>query len=90
VIVIEHDMRVAAVSDWIIDIGPGAGNEGGRVLEPERRGIFPSLQTAEPRPILSTTSAKTALSVATNEADNPIQVNGECFSPNLINHYTSS
>jgi excinuclease ABC subunit A len=32
VIVIEHDMRVAATSDWIIDIGPGAGDEGGRVL----------------------------------------------------------
>jgi excinuclease ABC subunit A len=32
VIVIEHDMRVAAASDWIIDIGPGAGDEGGRIL----------------------------------------------------------
>jgi excinuclease ABC subunit A len=32
VIVIEHDMRVAASSDWVIDIGPGAGDEGGRVV----------------------------------------------------------
>ena len=32
VIVIEHDMRVAAASDWIIDIGPGAGDEGGHIL----------------------------------------------------------
>ncbi len=32
VIVIEHDMRVAATSDWVIDIGPGAGDEGGRVV----------------------------------------------------------
>ncbi len=32
VIVVEHDMRVAAASDWIIDIGPGAGGEGGRVV----------------------------------------------------------
>ena len=32
VIVVEHDMRVAAASDWIIDIGPGAGDEGGRVV----------------------------------------------------------
>lgn len=31
VIVVEHDMRVVAGSDWIIDIGPGAGEEGGRV-----------------------------------------------------------
>jgi excinuclease ABC subunit A len=31
VIVIEHDMHVAAASDWIIDMGPGAGDEGGRI-----------------------------------------------------------
>jgi excinuclease ABC subunit A len=32
VIAVEHDMRVAAGSDWIMDIGPGAGDEGGRVV----------------------------------------------------------
>ncbi len=32
VIVVEHDMRVVAGSDWVIDIGPGAGDEGGRVV----------------------------------------------------------
>jgi excinuclease ABC subunit A len=32
VIVVEHDMDVVAASDWIIDIGPGAGEEGGRVV----------------------------------------------------------
>jgi excinuclease ABC subunit A len=32
VIVVEHDMRVVAASDWIIDIGPGAGSEGGNVV----------------------------------------------------------
>jgi len=32
VIVVEHDMRVVASSDWVIDIGPGAGEEGGRVV----------------------------------------------------------
>jgi excinuclease ABC subunit A len=31
VIVVEHDMQVAAISDWIIDMGPGAGDEGGRI-----------------------------------------------------------
>ncbi|MGY4375907.1 excinuclease UvrABC ATPase subunit [Bradyrhizobium sp. i1.3.6] len=25
-------MTVAAASDWIIDIGPGAGDEGGRIV----------------------------------------------------------
>jgi excinuclease ABC subunit A len=32
VIVVEHDLRVVAGSDWVIDIGPGAGDEGGRVV----------------------------------------------------------
>ena len=32
VIVVEHEMRVVADSDWVIDIGPGAGEEGGRVV----------------------------------------------------------
>ena len=32
VIVVEHDMRVVSGSDWVIDIGPGAGEEGGRVI----------------------------------------------------------
>lgn len=32
VIVVEHDMQIVAGSDWIIDIGPGAGDEGGKVV----------------------------------------------------------
>jgi excinuclease ABC subunit A len=32
VILVEHDMRVAAASDWVIDMGPGAGSEGGQVI----------------------------------------------------------
>jgi excinuclease ABC subunit A len=32
VLVVEHDMRVVAGSDWVIDIGPGAGDAGGRVV----------------------------------------------------------
>jgi len=32
VIVVEHDMRVVAGSDWVIDVGPGAGDEGGRIV----------------------------------------------------------
>jgi len=32
VIVVEHDMRIVAGSDWLLDIGPGAGEEGGRVV----------------------------------------------------------
>ncbi|RYZ53610.1 MAG: ATP-binding cassette domain-containing protein [Sphingobacteriales bacterium] len=32
VVIVEHDMDVIAQSDWIIDIGPGAGDEGGRIV----------------------------------------------------------
>jgi excinuclease ABC subunit A len=32
VIVAEHEMRVAAAADWIIDLGPGAGDEGGNIV----------------------------------------------------------
>lgn len=39
VVVVEHDMNMVASSDWVIDIGPGAGDEGGKVVvcgTPER------------------------------------------------------
>jgi excinuclease ABC subunit A len=32
VVLVEHEMRVAAASDWLIDIGPGAGEAGGRIV----------------------------------------------------------
>jgi excinuclease ABC subunit A len=32
VVLVEHDMRVVAACDWVIDMGPGAGAEGGRIV----------------------------------------------------------
>jgi excinuclease ABC subunit A len=32
VVLVEHDMHVVAASDWVIDIGPGAGDEGGKLV----------------------------------------------------------
>ncbi|MCZ2496545.1 excinuclease ABC subunit A [Xylophilus sp. Kf1] len=32
VVVVEHDMRVVTGCDWVLDVGPGAGDEGGHVV----------------------------------------------------------
>ncbi|MGW5680286.1 ATP-binding cassette domain-containing protein, partial [Streptomyces sp. NPDC003860] len=32
VVVVEHDMDVVADADWVVDLGPGGGEEGGRVV----------------------------------------------------------
>jgi excinuclease ABC subunit A len=32
VVVVEHHLHVIAASDWIVELGPGAGAEGGRVV----------------------------------------------------------
>jgi excinuclease ABC subunit A len=50
VIVVEHDMDVVAGADWIIDLGPGAGNEGGRIVAtgtPSQIANAPSSRTAK-------------------------------------------
>ncbi|ARP68851.1 excinuclease ABC subunit UvrA [Streptomyces pluripotens] len=39
VVVVEHDMTVVADADWVIDLGPGGGDRGGRIVAagpPER------------------------------------------------------
>jgi excinuclease ABC subunit A len=50
VVVVEHDMQVIAESDWVIDMGPGAGDEGGRVVAagpPAEVARSPESRTAE-------------------------------------------
>ncbi|MEU5432562.1 excinuclease ABC subunit UvrA [Streptomyces sp. NPDC020719] len=32
VVVVEHDMTVVAGADWVVDLGPGGGDEGGRIV----------------------------------------------------------
>ena len=32
VVVVEHDLRVVADADWVIDVGPGAGEQGGTIV----------------------------------------------------------
>ncbi|SHG22571.1 excinuclease ABC subunit UvrA [Geodermatophilus nigrescens] len=49
VVVVEHDMDVVADADWVIDLGPGAGDQGGRIVAagtPERVAAAPGSRTA--------------------------------------------
>jgi excinuclease ABC subunit A len=32
VVIIEHNVDVINVADWIIDLGPGGGNDGGEIV----------------------------------------------------------
>ena len=32
VVLVEHDLDTIAVSDWVVDLGPGGGDAGGRVV----------------------------------------------------------
>ena len=32
IVVVEHDMRAITQVDWVIDLGPGAGEDGGRII----------------------------------------------------------
>ena len=49
VVVVEHEMRVVAASDWVIDMGPGAGAEGGRIVA-----------EGPPREVARSTASRTA------------------------------
>ena len=53
VIVIEHDMQIAASSDWVIDIGPGAGDEGGRIIAAGAPGAVASSKGSKTAQFLS-------------------------------------
>jgi excinuclease ABC subunit A len=53
VIVVEHDMHVVAGSDWVIDIGPGAGDAGGRVVAAGTPGELAQAGASRTAPYLS-------------------------------------
>lgn len=53
VIVVEHDQETMYASDWIVDVGPGAGAAGGRICYNGPSSGAPSLETKESIPVPS-------------------------------------
>jgi excinuclease ABC subunit A len=70
VIVVEHDMRVVAASDWVMDIGPGAGEEGGRVVASGNPGEVASVPESRTAAYLAAVLSQTPES----DADSPLLV----------------
>ena len=46
-------MRVVAGSDWVIDIGPGAGDEGGHIVAEGPPASLARVKTSKTAPFLS-------------------------------------
>ena len=49
VVIVEHDMSVVAGADWVIDMGPSGGDEGGRIVA-----------TGTPAEVATSTASRTA------------------------------
>jgi excinuclease ABC subunit A len=72
VVVVEHDMRVAARADYVVDLGPGAGRDGGRIIAhgtPE--------QVAEVRTSKTASYLARALGLAASPQDRAAQPKNE-------------
>ena len=52
VVVVEHEMAIVAASDWVIDIGPGPGEQGGRVVAAGRPEDVASVAASRTAPYL--------------------------------------
>lgn len=52
VIVVEHDMDVVAQADWVIELGPGAGSDGGKVVAEGRPETVAASKTSKTAPYL--------------------------------------
>jgi excinuclease ABC subunit A len=52
VIVVEHDLHVMAESDWMLDVGPGAGAAGGKVVAAAPPDSLRKMRTSRTAPYL--------------------------------------
>jgi excinuclease ABC subunit A len=53
VIVVEHDMSVVAGADWVIDLGPGGGDAGGRIVAAGTPGEVAGVEGSATAPYLA-------------------------------------
>lgn len=53
VVVIEHDMQIIVASDWIIDLGPGAGDDGGQIVAVGPPAVVARAQRSRTAPFLA-------------------------------------
>ena len=60
VIVVEHDMHIVTASDWVIDVGPGAGDEGGRIVAEGRPDQVATARNSRTAPYLKSALRKSA------------------------------
>ncbi|MGW7415332.1 ATP-binding cassette domain-containing protein [Streptomyces sp. NPDC054863] len=68
VVVVEHDMAVAAIADWIVDLGPGGGDEGGRIVAAGPPREVAGSRDSRTAPYLAKEFAGTAHGAATGTA----------------------
>ena len=67
--IVEHDLEIMRRADWIVDVGPGAGEQGGRILysgTPE--GLRHIANSATARYLFETQTARSASTTAEHEA----------------------
>jgi excinuclease ABC subunit A len=67
VVVIEHNLDVIKSADWLIDLGPEAGDQGGRIVAqgtPEQIAACPHSHTGKAlREVLSAAPSRSAASL---------------------------
>jgi excinuclease ABC subunit A len=57
VLVVEHDMALVSQSDWIIDVGPGAGDEGGTIVAAGIPSVIAATKNSRTAPYLARISS---------------------------------
>ncbi|MGY0231693.1 excinuclease ABC subunit UvrA [Longispora urticae] len=58
VVLVEHDLDVAAGADWVIDLGPGGGSAGGRIVAAGRPGEVAAAPGSVTGPYLAARTAR--------------------------------